>query len=355
MPGRIVPLACGPTLCSSVMCSAISPPRASALVVALSASVLLTPVAQTQARLQPFAPGIVSTEAPEFAATFTPDGGEVYFNRASADRSTLTIMTSRRSAAGAWSNAIVAPFSGTHRDVDPFIATDGQRVYFSSDRPRVPDGPRLFATWFVERTASGWGPPIDAGSPLNSTAGDVFFTMARDGTAVFTSSRDGGSRTYTARLDGSRWNTPTPLTFGTASEGGNPAIAPSGRFIVLVKVPAGGSADLFFSCRSGVGWSEPRALAALNSAYADFAPNIDAAERTLTSRQSGPVSSASSPLASGRRVTSIACRSRQLASTVPERWERRRLLTWRGCFFRSLKDAQRKRVDLVDDFGVRAR
>lgn len=235
------------------MSSAISPPRVASLVIALGASALLAPAAHTQARLQPFAPGIVSTDAPEFATTFTPDGGEVYFNRASADRSMLTIMTSRRSGAGAWSTAIVAPFSGSYRDVDPFIATDGQRLYFSSDRPRVPDGPRVFATWFVERTASGWGPPIDAGSPLNSTAGDVFFTMARDGTAVFTSSRDGGSRTFTARLRDNRWSTPTPLIFGTTSEGGNPAIAPSGRFMIVVKSPAGGSPDLFLSCRSGEG------------------------------------------------------------------------------------------------------
>ncbi len=146
-----------------------------------------------------FARGTVSTEAPEFAATFTPDGREVYFNRASANRERLTIMTAARTSAGVWSDPVVAGFSGTFRDVDPFVTPDGRRLYFSSDRPRG-DGPAgVFATWFVERTPSGWGPPIDPGPPLNSTAGDVFVSAARDGTVVFSSSRLGESRVFMAR------------------------------------------------------------------------------------------------------------------------------------------------------------
>ena len=30
-------------------------------------------------------PGVISTDAPEFATTLSPDGREIYFNRASAD------------------------------------------------------------------------------------------------------------------------------------------------------------------------------------------------------------------------------------------------------------------------------
>jgi hypothetical protein len=132
------------------------------------------------------------------------------------------------------------------------------------------------------RTTSSWGPPIDPGPPLNSTAGDVFFTMTRNGGAVFTSARDGASRIYATRRSGARWHTPTPVTLGTTTDGGNPAIAASGRFLVVVRAPAGGAADLFVSCRIGQRWSEPRALSAVNSTFADFAPSIDAAETTLT-------------------------------------------------------------------------
>ena len=91
------------------------------------------------------------------------------------------------------------------------------------------------------------------------------------------------------------------MTFGTVVDAGNPAIAPSGRFAVFVRAPAGGAAELHASCRSGDGWAEPRPLApAVNSPFADFAPSIDAGERFLyfTSERpgvAGPVPAGTRP------------------------------------------------------------
>jgi Tol biopolymer transport system component len=225
--------------------------------------------------------GVISTDAPEFATTVTPDGAEIYFNRASADRSRLTIMTARRAADGSWSTPMVAPFSGTHRDVDPFVAPDGRRLYFSSDRPRAGGGEARLTTWYVDRIGDSWSPPVDPGAPLNSTDGDVFVSIARDGLLMFTSSRLGASRVFSSRQVDGRWQTPAPITFGSVVEAGNPAIAPSGRFAVLVRAAAGGSPDLFVSCRTVGGWGEPQVLANVNSPFADFAPFIDAREQAL--------------------------------------------------------------------------
>jgi hypothetical protein len=224
---------------------------------------------------------VISTDAPEFATTLTPDGGEIYFNRASADRNQLAIMTARRVADGTWSTPTVAPFSGTYRDVDPFVAPDGRRLYFSSDRPRAGGGDARFTTWYVERIGDSWSAPVDPGPPLNSVDGDVFVSIARDGLLTFTSNRPGASRVFSSRQVDGRWQTPAPVTFGSVVEAGNPAIAPSGRYLVLVRVAAGGSPDLFVSCRTAVGWGEPQALSNVNSPFADFAPYIDASEQTL--------------------------------------------------------------------------
>jgi Tol biopolymer transport system component len=244
--------------------------------------------------------GVVSTVAPEFATTLLPDGSEIYFNRASADRQALRIMTARRAADGTWSAPVVAPFSGTYRDVDPFVAPDGRRLYFSSDRPRGSGGETRFATWYVERRGDGWGPPVDPGSPLNSAGGEVFVSAARDGLLLFTSNRAGPPRVFASRETAQGWETPRPVAFGAVVDAGNPAIAPSGRFAVFVRAPAGGAADLFVSCRSGDGWAEPTPLkAAVNTPFADFAPSIDAAERVLyfTSERPG----VAGPVAAGTR------------------------------------------------------
>lgn len=252
----------------------------SVLLIMFSALLVAPALAQPAATL--FAPGVVSTEAPEFAISFSPDGREVYFNRASADRGSLSIMTARRQPASGWSTPVVASFSGTFRDVDPFVSPDGRRLYFSSDRPRRPGGARRFATWYVERRGEAWGPPVDPGPPLNSEAGDVFVSVSRDGTMLFSSTRDGASRVYQSREVNGRWLPPSLVRFGDVEDAGNPLIAPSGRFALIVRAPAGGAADLHVSCRVDGGWATPIALgAAVNSAQADFAPALSADERTL--------------------------------------------------------------------------
>lgn len=263
-------------------------------VTATAALVGRTPAqSSSDSSLQLVGRGSVSTDAPEFSTTLTPDGREIYFNRASADRTRLTIMRATRQADGSWAAATTVSFSGTHRDVDPFVTPDGRRLYFSSDRPRrVGTKPQL-ATWYVERRDDGsWGPPIDPGPPLNSEAGDVFVSGTRDGQLVFGSARDGASRVFATRESGGRWTTPVAQSFGASNDGGNPAIAPSGRFLVMVRASAGGAADLLVSCRSGDGWTGPRPLTStVNSPFADFAPYVDAGERFLyfTSERPGVV------------------------------------------------------------------
>ena len=55
--------------------------------------------------------------------------------------------------------------------------------------------------------------------------------------------------------------------------------------------PAGGTPDLYVSCRAADTWSAPRALDAANSPFADFAPNVDTSETFLsfTSERPGVV------------------------------------------------------------------
>ena len=97
------------------------------------------------ARPQLFAPGAVSTVEPEFSISFAPDGMTAYFDRASVDRSKRTIVASSY-ASGAWQPAVPLPFStGEFRDVDPFVA--GDRLYFSSNRPRPAGAEADFDTW----------------------------------------------------------------------------------------------------------------------------------------------------------------------------------------------------------------
>jgi hypothetical protein len=235
--------------------------------------------------------GVISTAAPEFAISISPDGRELWFNRASADRSSMTLMVSRRGADGNWGTPSIASFSGPSLDVDPFITPDGRRLYWSSTRPRAGGG-TSFSTWYVERTADGWSAPIDPGAPMNSDSADVFVSASRDGDVVFSSERDGTRRFYLTRQEGGRWRTPVALALPEPQGILNPMLSPSGRYLVYAKTVPGRAADLFVACRTATGFDAGRPLSdAVNGRWADFAPSFSSDERTLyfTSERPGVV------------------------------------------------------------------
>ena len=235
--------------------------------------------------------GVVSSALPEFATSVSPDGNELWFNRAAPDRSSFAIMLSRW-VKGQWSEPVVAPFSGTWRDADPAVTPDGKRIYFSSDRPRTASAVRSWRTWYVERTATGWSEPIDPGPPLNSDSTDIFVSVTRSGEVVFSSNRQGPRRIFIATVDGRGFAEPRLLGPGFPDGLGNPAISPGGTLLIVTQSVEGRAVDLFYSCRTATGWTAPVALPEpINSRYADFAPGIDAAEKVLyfTSERPGIV------------------------------------------------------------------
>src|SRR5262245_2840025 len=82
-----------------------------------------------------FGEGVVSTGEYESHPAFTPDGRTLYFVRSTPQFTGWTIHVTHH-ADGRWSTPKVAPFSGKHRDADPFSSADGKQLYFISDRPR---------------------------------------------------------------------------------------------------------------------------------------------------------------------------------------------------------------------------
>jgi Tol biopolymer transport system component len=243
-----------------------------------------------------FEPDVISTTAPEFAMTFAPDGRTLYFNRASADRSQIMLLESRRTDGG-WTAPSPVGFSGPDRDLDPFFSPDGTRLYFSSDRlTSATDSIRDFNTWFVERSAAGFRALQVLPEPLNTPATEVFASVTRSGALFFSSDRDGVMRIYRGRIDDP--DAPPELVsvdLNTAAGGaGNPLVAPDGAFLLFTATsPAGqGGADVYITRPAGDGWLPSQPLGGgVNSPYADFAPALGPDGRLLffTSERPGIV------------------------------------------------------------------
>jgi dipeptidyl aminopeptidase/acylaminoacyl peptidase len=244
------------------------PPPAAALPAYASA------VAIPRPRL--FAPGAVSTADPEFAISFAADGSVAYFDRASADRSKLAIVASAF-ANGAWQAAAPLPWStGEFRDVDPFVF--GDRLYFSSNRPRPGSTATDFDTWYVVRTGATWSEPVHVDGAPSGPGNQVFISIARDGTLYFQSDASGGGDIYRASpaAGAIAYSTAAPVEeVSTPASESNPAISPDGTLLVFVSDREGGfgGADLYASRLRDGAWSPARNLGeVVNSSFADFAP-----------------------------------------------------------------------------------
>ncbi len=229
-----------------------------------------------------FAAGTVSTPAPEFATSLTADGGTVYFNRASEDRSELILLTARKLEDGTWTTPENVPFSdGVYRDIDPFVSEDGSRLFFSSNRPTPGESDAGdFDLWVVDRAAEGsWGEPRNLGASVNTDATEIYSTLSRNGNLYFSSDRDGESFIYRSRFVDGRFGEAERLLLGTEEEsaGGNPAIAPDESFLIFttVREDGVGGSDLYVSLRRDDAWTSPRLLdEPINSTFTDFAPHI---------------------------------------------------------------------------------
>jgi dipeptidyl aminopeptidase/acylaminoacyl peptidase len=188
------------------------------------------------------APGVISTEADEVGAAFTPDGRTLYFTRRSPTTSTPTVSVIffSRLENGRWSTPEIAPFSGVYRDSSPALSPDGSRLFFFSYRPRERDGrPREDADlWVTDADGRGWGEARNLGSPVNTDRNEGSPSVAADGTLYFSSDREGGRGgfdIYHVRPAGSGFAEPENLreAINTEATETHPAIAPDQSFLIF--------------------------------------------------------------------------------------------------------------------------
>ena len=238
---------------------------------------------------EPFAPGVISTEAlHETRLAFTPDRATAFWGATETvggpgSDEHVTILTARRTATG-WSTPEVAPFSGVHSDNDPFVTPDGNSLVFSSNRPGTQGAYPLNDLWVTHRTAAGWSEPVNLGPAVNSPANELYASMDAAGNLYFASDRDRGQwDLYRAerRPDG---------TYAPAEALGpgvnhshlwefNPEISPDGRTLLFAtygRQDSYGDVDLYASTLQKNGrFGTPVNLGpCVNTAAPEFHPTV---------------------------------------------------------------------------------
>lgn len=215
------------------------------------------PVHRTAVR---WTPDALSSDLYESSPTFSPDGLEVYFFRASRQFGEYRLLSSRCEA-GRWTEPVAPPFAapaGT-LEADPALSADGNRLYYVSAREQA--NPDDLDIWMVERDEGGaWSAPARLPEPVNSPAAELLPRPLPDGSLIFGSNRAGGhgqGDIYVAKPeeDGS-WqveNLGPPVS--TAAYEYEAEISADGQVMVVV-ADRGDRSHLYLFDRRGETWVE---------------------------------------------------------------------------------------------------
>ena len=68
-----------------------------------------------------------------------------------------------------------------HDEMTPYVASDGETLYFSSNRPGGIGDNDIWMTKRLDKTWTKWSDPVNLGSPINTENWDAFFTLDAGG------------------------------------------------------------------------------------------------------------------------------------------------------------------------------
>jgi Tol biopolymer transport system component len=212
---------------------------------------------------QVFAPGIVSTEAPEGCLCFSNDGSYAVFRRHWREK-TVVLISERKH--GRWSEPEVAPFfMRPYRFGDFTFAPNALRLYFTSNRPTTEGGEPTDTSdiWMVDNVDGAWTQPVHLPSPVSSALHDSYPSVSDDGTLYFFRRFDpssGRSEILSAEPNEDGYSEPVNLgsNINTEWDEWDPFVSSDGETLIFCsKKPSGrGEDDLYVSFKDTDGrWS----------------------------------------------------------------------------------------------------
>ena len=231
-----------------------------------------------------FAKGILSDGLSNRDFTISPKGDEIFFTlqQARFASSTILHLTLKN---GQWNKPEVAPFSGRYRDLEAAFSTDGQAIYFSSDRPVRGDKSKDFDIWKVKRSPNGqWGEPENLGTTVNSDKNEFYPAITKSGNLYFTVEADygkGSEDIVVSKWTSTGYSKPEslPEDINTQYDEFNAYVDPDEQFIIFSSYGRPddiGGGDLYISHKNREGnWMAVQHLPPpLNSVSLDYCPFV---------------------------------------------------------------------------------
>jgi hypothetical protein len=187
---------------------------------------------------------------------------------------------------GQWTKPEIISISGKYRDIEPFYANNGNRLFFASNRPIYNDSTRNdYNIWFSDKRKGEWSEPEALDSIIN-TKGDEFFpSLSENGNLYFTATRKNGigrEDIFISEYEETNYKFPIPLSVEINSEfyEFNAYISPKEDVIIFSsfgREDSFGGGDLYIGRKDQSGkWSQSKNMGeVINSDKLDYCPFID--------------------------------------------------------------------------------
>jgi uncharacterized protein (TIGR02246 family) len=245
----------------------------------------------------------INTPSADFAPNISADGLKLFFSstRPSGSGQSDIWVTTRATKEDDWGNPVnLGPtVNSSAWEVGPCVSADGLELYFGSYNR--PGGSGDYDLWVTTRetTDDDWGPPVNLGPTVNSSAGEWGQSLSADGLELyFSSQRPGGHGRLdlwvtTRETTNDDWGNPVNLgpTVNSSADDAFPYISPDGLklffsdYLFGTSRPGGyGGADIWMTTRATKSdpWGEPVNLGpTINSSFDEDSPNISADGSTL--------------------------------------------------------------------------
>ncbi len=240
---------------------------------------------------------VVNSPYGDYDPFISPDGLSLYFDstRPGGLGGEDIWVTTRATVSDAWGPPVHlgAPVNSGYREGYPSITADGLTLVFSARD--MPGGRGGWDIWLTTRPTkeSPWGPPVNLGSPLNSTAHEYCGCISPDGGSLYFSNsygNVGGDMYVTTRLTGdSPWGPPVRLGLlpsGGGSGSWDPRISADGLALFFDSdyVTAALFPDIWLTTRTSTDskWGTPILLGPeINTQAGETTPSISADGSTL--------------------------------------------------------------------------
>ena len=184
-----------------------------------------------------FGPGIISDGFSNRDMALSPDGNDIYYTL-QWSYGLYSVILHAEKINGVWTKPETASFSGRFNDLEPAFSPDGQKLFFTSNRPlQESDSAKDYDIWYLRRKGNDWEGPFNAGETINSAKDEFYPSLARNGDLYFT--RDNGETKddiFMAAEKNGQYELPVQLPDAVNSKGFdfNAFVDPDETFILFV-------------------------------------------------------------------------------------------------------------------------